>query len=52
MGPVDLRGGDPATISETSSESSVLRDVAASDDWCTVVNDSGEEVCRYRLRDW
>lgn len=52
MGPVDLRGGDPATISETSSESSALRDVTASDDWCAVVNDSGEEVCRYRLRDW
>lgn len=52
MGPVDLRGGDPATISETSSESSVLRDVAPSDDWCAVVNDNGEEVCRYRLRDW
>lgn len=52
MGPVDLRGGDPATLSETSSESSVLRDVAPSDDWCAVVNDNGEEVCRYRLRDW
>jgi len=52
MGAVNLRGGDPAAMFETCSESSVLRDVAASDDWCAVVNDSGEEVCRYRLRDW